>query len=207
MDDKEPLVKASLDWKMVEDLPARTGACRYLQSQWMKEYRSIEAAEQEWKEKSPIAYDLRDELLHHFSFAFNNSPDLYASYKKIAEGSGHADMIQDLSDLSALGKANPEPFVPIKSFNMVLLDKVDKIAEESAEILAKSNGEKYSDNVLRVLRDKAYTHLKESIDEIRRVGQYVFWRDDNRRKGYISKYAKRKRQKRNKDKNNGSEAK
>ncbi len=77
----------------------------------------------------------------------------------------------------------------------------------SAELLARANGEKNSDNVLRVLRDKANTHLKECIDEICRAGQNVFWRDDNCCKGYISKYAKQKRQKRNKDKNNGKGAK
>lgn len=34
---------------------------------------------------------------------------------------------------------------------------------------------------LKVWRDKASTHLKQAVDEIRECGQYVFWRDEARR--------------------------
>jgi hypothetical protein len=53
--DKELLVKAGLEWTLVEDLSIRIGACRYIQSEWQKEYRSIEDAQREWGEKSPAA--------------------------------------------------------------------------------------------------------------------------------------------------------
>jgi len=82
--DKEPLVKAGLDWNMVTDLPVRTGACRYIQSEWQKEYKSLEQAQKEWSEKSPEAYSLRDELIHHFYHAFYKLPDLYSITQKIS---------------------------------------------------------------------------------------------------------------------------
>lgn len=34
--DKEVLIKAGLDWKLVENLPQRIGALRYIQSQWQR---------------------------------------------------------------------------------------------------------------------------------------------------------------------------
>ena len=37
-EDKELLLAKGLDWEMfIEDLPIRTGACRYAQAMWMKE--------------------------------------------------------------------------------------------------------------------------------------------------------------------------
>ena len=30
--------------------------------------------------------------------------------------------------------------------------------------------------------------MKQAVDEIRRHGQYVFWRNEARKKGYVSRY-------------------
>ena len=75
-DDKAILTKVGLDWLLVEDLPIRAGACRYAQSIWARESQSREEAQKEWNAKSPDAFDLRDELVHHFLFAFRKEPDL-----------------------------------------------------------------------------------------------------------------------------------
>ncbi len=192
--DKELLVKSGLDWGLVEDLPIRTGACRYIQSEWQKEYRSIEDAQREWAEKSPTAFKLRDELLHHFKFAFHNRPDLLSRVKNIAEGGTNADMIQDLSDLSVLGKSNKDLFLNTL-METSQLDLAASTSDSLAVVLANSNGEKLKDNEKRILRDKAYAHMKEAVDEIRRCGQYVFWRDKIRYTGYTSRFIKRKNQK------------
>jgi hypothetical protein len=191
LSDKDALVKSGLDWNLVDDLPLRTGALRYIQSQWQKEYRSLEDAQKEWIQKSPAAYELRDELLHHFYFAYYKLPDIYARTQKIAEGDTHADMIQDLSDLAALGKANLKPLQAI-NIDPALLDKAEVMSEQMAALLANSNGKKLEDNKLRLLRDKAYMYMKEAMDEIRRCGQYTFWKDEGRYKGYISLFKKRK---------------
>lgn len=190
-DDKELLIKAGLNWSLVEDLAIRTGACRYAQSLWRKEYRSLEEAQREWAEKSPEAYELRDELLHHFLYAFRNTADLLARVKQISKGGRHADMIQDLSDLSALGKDNIK-LLEVINIDLALLDKAQNVAASISALLAKSNNQKLKDNNMRLVRDKAYAHMKESVDEIRRCGTYVFWKNENRKKGYVSKYNKTK---------------
>lgn len=190
--DKAVLVKAGLDWALVTDLPIRIGALRYIQSQWQKEYMSLESAQKEWADRSPGAYNLRDELVHHFLHAFYNIPDLYARAQAIAEGNSHADMIQDLSDLAVLGRANQKPLLSI-GLNVAMLDQAEAMSAEMASLLARANGKRMEDNQLRVVRDKAFAHLKEAVDEIRRHGQYAFWRDDARHKGYVSLYIKAKR--------------
>lgn len=189
--DKEALIKTGLDWQLVEDLPDRAAACRYVQSQWQKDYKSMEEAQREWTQKSPAAFAIRDELIHHFYHAFYKIPDLTNKVQKIAEGSSNADMIQDLSDLAALGKANTDLLNKIR-LDLNLLDNAVSIAEEMAGLLARANGLRMSDNELKVLRDKAYTYLKMCVDEVRRNGQYVFWHNNDRRKGYASAFARRR---------------
>lgn len=187
--DKEILIKAGLDWSLVDDLPKRTGACRYIQSTWQNEYRNIEAAQKEWKEKSPAAYELRNELLHHFFHAFHKNTSLYAQTRKISGGGTHSDMIQDLSDLSILGKANIE-LLKNTLMDICLLDKAAETASCISELLAKSTKQKLENRTLKILRDKAYAHMKEAVDEIRRCGQYAFWKNEERKKGYVSNYNK-----------------
>ena len=57
-----------------------------------------------------------------------------------------------------------------------------------AELLAQVNGERADGNRARIIRDLAYTHLKEAVDEIRDAGQYVFWDNEARLEGYYGKY-------------------
>ncbi len=101
--DKDKLIGAGLDWKLVEDLPARAGALRESQSRWFNARFTREAAQKEWMEKSPAAYDLRDQLLHTLRYGFRNHPVPLGRVAAIAEGHGHADMIQDLNDIAVLG--------------------------------------------------------------------------------------------------------
>lgn len=189
--DKEQLTNAALDWNLVTDLPGRIGACRYIQSVWQKEFKSVEAAQKEWSEKSPAAFNLRDELLHHCFHGYRNIPDLLRKAQKIAEGAGNADMIQDLSDLSVLGKSSSEPLTRI-NVDMSLFDLAETTSAAMADLLAKSNGARLTDNKLKITRDKAYTYMKEAVDEIRRTGQYVFWRNEERKKGYASRFLQQK---------------
>lgn len=190
LEDKAVLIKAGLDWALVEDLPLRAGACRYAQSIWARESQSREEAIQEWKSKSPEAFNLRDELLHHFTFAFRNEPDLVSKVQVIREGSSSADMLQDLSDLSVLGRENTALLKAV-GIDLKLLDQAAATADELSAVLAKANGEVGDDDAAKEMRDKAYTHMKMAMDEIRATGQYVFWRDEDRKKGYVSAYKKR----------------
>jgi hypothetical protein len=189
-DDKDKLTAASLDWTVVDDLPVRSGALRQAESLWFKERFTREEAEKLWNEKSPQAYELRNQLLHDFRFAFRKNSDLANRVSQIADGNGHADMIQDLNDLAELGKANTELLTAI-GFDAALLDTAAVMSDEMADLLSKATADRADNNHARVTRDKAYTLLKQAVDEIRECGQYVFWRDAQRYKGYVSVYFKR----------------
>ena len=193
-DDKDKLMAAGLDWTLVDDMPVRAGALREAQSLWYKERFAREEAQKEWNEKSPDAYDLRDTLLHVFRYAFRNEDDLTSRIAIIAEGSGNADMIQDLNDLSLLGKDHTDLLTAV-GFDITLLDTAATTSAEMADLLSQATVGRADENTERIIRDKAYIYVKQALDEVRACGQYVFWRDESRLKGYSSQYFKNRRKK------------
>ncbi len=190
-EDKEALIARGLDWeRFVTNLPIRTGAARHAQSLWISERYGQEEAAKEWKTIAPAAYELRNDLLADLRFAYRKREDLLSRVRAIADGSGDADMIQDLSDISALGKANPDELLQI-NFDMTQLDSITQQADELAILRAKANGATLDNTKAKNMRDRAFTHLKEAMDEIRDTGKYVFRKDPERYKGYISRYKRR----------------
>jgi len=66
-------------------------------------------------------------------------------------------------------------------------------ADKLSDLLARATTDRADNNSSRVMRDKAYTHLKQAVDQVRECGQYVFWRNEARLKGYASHYHRRTR--------------
>lgn len=186
-EDKEALESKGLDWTFVTDLPLRTGAARHAQSIWNAERYGQEEAARAWNEESPKAFEFRNDLLADLRFAYRKRVDLTARVRAIADGEGNADMIQDLSDISALGKANPEELTKA-NFDLTQLDLAEQRSNELADLLAKANGSRLDNSKAKDMRDRAYIHLKEAMNEIRDTGKYAFRKNPERFKGYISKY-------------------
>ena len=198
LDDQNDLTVKGLDWTLVEDLPVRCGALREASTNWSKEWRTREEAERLWLVESPKAYDLRNEIVHHFYYAFNDDPSLIAKVNKYLEGTTHAEMIQCLNDLSGLGKANQDLLTAI-GFDLTLLDLAAQKSDELASIYADATRDRQDFSEFKKIRDQAFTHLKEAVDKIRKCGQFVFWRTPDRLKGYRSNYVRRLNRRRTED--------
>ena len=185
--DKDALVARGLDPVVIDTLPTGAGACRQAQALWFKERYAKQEAEKEWQVKSPEAYQLRDELLAEYEFAFYDQPALMSRVDEAKNGSGHEDMIQDLNDLALLGKENND-LLTATNFDVTQLDRAATLSDEMADLLARVNGEKADDSAAKLLRDKAYTYLKKQVDEVKRYGKFVFRNNDERLTGYRSHY-------------------
>ena len=186
-DDAAALATVGITQEKMDDLPVRTGALREAQSLWFKEFNTQEEAKQQWDIQAPVAYALRDELIHTFRFVFRADPVLTGRVAEIAEGASHADMLQDLNDLSVLGKANSRLLSGI-GFDETKLDTAAQMSDDLAVLLAAVNGDRAEQSESKRFRDKAYTYVKELVDEIRDAGKYLFWKKPERLKGYISRY-------------------
>jgi hypothetical protein len=101
-------------------------------------------------------------------------------------------MIQGLNDLAVLGKDNPLLLKKI-NFDMTLLDRAAETSKRMAPLLAETTTEREGESDSKKIRDRAYTHLKEAVDEIYEHGQFAFRQDDERRRGYRSNYMYKRR--------------
>lgn len=185
--DQAQLVDVGVPQAYFDEMESRIGALRYAQSVWNKDRYTKEEAQQEWEELSPKAFDLKNELEHAFRFAFRNRPDLLRKVQSIEEGTSNSDMVQDLSDLATLGKANL-PLLTAINFDEAKLDQAANEASDLSVLLAKANGERKEESSPKITRDKAYTYLKQVVDEIYKAGKYVFWKDEAKLNGYSSRY-------------------
>ena len=99
-EDLIPFTAVGLNWEEHgATLPVKTGTLRYAQSVWVTQRYSQEEAQKEWNQKSGEANELRSDLISDFEFAFRKRDDLLSRLNEIKGGTGHADMIQDLSEL------------------------------------------------------------------------------------------------------------
>lgn len=190
-EDKDALVARGLDWTLVDDLPIRIGALVEAESRWIAQRFIRKEAGDQWALDAPAAYDLRNLILHEFRYAYRKNDRLTGRVRTIAEGYGYSDMLQDLNDLAVLGKENPAPLIAI-NFDMALLDQAAQMSDEKGALYAEASVDRVGYKEAKKIRDQAYTHLKLPVDEIRDCGQFVFWRDDARVKGYRSDYLARK---------------
>ena len=188
-DDEDALIRVGLDWNLVTTLPIRAGACREAQSIWIKERNIRQDAEQAWKDEAPAAFDLRDQLIHDFRFAFRKSDGLLSRVEEIAQGDSNSDMVQDLNDLAILGNAHTD-LLGLINFDLVKLETAAEVSDRMGDLLGATNGERKEVSESMVIRDKAYTYLKQAVDEIRECGKFAFWRNPDRMKGYTSDYWK-----------------
>ncbi|MCP5048174.1 MAG: hypothetical protein GY940_13465 [bacterium] len=186
-EDKEALIAKGLTWETVDDMPIRIGALKETETTWFTERFTRQEAAAQWMVESPKAYELRDQLIHDMRFAYRADVKLLKKVSQIADGYGHPDMIQDLNNLSGLGKKHSEPLIAM-GFDMTLLDTAAQLSDELGTLYAHASVERAEFSESKKLRDRAYTHLKEAVDEIYAVGQYLFWHDEERKKGYRSGY-------------------
>ena len=190
-DDKEELTSKGLDWTVVEDLPIRCGALRQAESNWHRAKFLRREAENIWVRELSKGYDLRNEIAHHFYYAFQDDTSLLRKVKKFLEGTTHAEMIQCLNNLSVLGRDNRELLRKI-GFDFTLLDLA---AQKSDELYTKKKAASWeSKDYLepKKIRHQAFTYLKEAVDLIYNYGRYVFWKNSDRLKGYRSNHLRKK---------------
>ena len=196
--DIKKLIAAGLSEKVIANIQLYAGACREEQSIWNREYNARQVAEQQWAEQMPLGYNLREKLAHAFSYAFRADESLLKKVRAFRVGRGHADMIQDLSDIAVLGRANL-PLLNAIHFDTNELNTAADLSSSLAGLFAQANGERLSDNNAKQMRDRMYTLLKQAVDEVYSCGRYLFWNDEKRLKMYRSAYEHSHRTKQKKD--------
>ncbi len=195
--DKEALAHAGLDWCVVEEIPLRANVLAGLQAEWIEKRDMPSDIRKEWRVALPKVLNLRKELIHNFRHAFHKMPRELTRLNNITKEASNAGIIMSLFTLSILGNKHSALLESIH-MDMGMLERAKKDSEALAKLLAKINNSRYTRTEQQKMRNKAFWRLKEAVDEVRRIGQFVLWKDKDKLKGYVSLYKKNKKQRQKK---------
>jgi len=190
-DDLDVLLANGLKEQYLNELLPASDALLTAESIWRNEIESGGEFSNEWKAKSPEAFELRSILLHTYKYAFRNDPDLLKLLAELQKGSSNTDLIEDLHGLNLLGLKYADKLQAINA-DKALVVRSGELAIVMGDLLAKVNSQRIGSNDSKTIRDKAYTYVNNLLNEVRECGRYVFWKDEKRLKGYRSNYNRKK---------------
>lgn len=185
-DDKVKLINVGLTEEVIESLLPLSRALRAAESIWISVKNDFADIHSQCKKELKKAHELYSQLLHAFRYAYRDNDKVQTKLKNISTGYSHADLIQNLSNLAQIGHAHPEELIAI-NFNIALLNTAIEMSDNLGNLLGQSEADDNYHEAMD-LRNRAYTKLMDTMKAIRAAGQYVFWRSNERVKGYASEY-------------------
>lgn len=185
--DLTQLAAAGVDPLIGETLSLRTEALIHAQSICGTAMLSADKSYQQYQLERAKAEALKDELIKAFRFAYSSRPDLLRQVKSKRGRGSIETLIQDLHNLSILGKANPEMLTTI-GFDLQQLEVATSSSVQLSQLLATVKKSKASKANNHAIRNKAYTLLKTTVENLRLAGRYVFHDQPDKLKGYKSRY-------------------
>lgn len=153
-----------------EKMDRRIGACRIAQSLYGVHAKADEGTKKRWSQKHDEAVKLKATFNKYIRFACVEFELSNTAIKKIADGSGTADLIQDLSDVSILAGEMKE-YLDTINFDLTLIDTASTLA---SELGALKNAAERDRSEAKVIRDKIVTLLIQSITKVRRWAHLIF---------------------------------
>jgi hypothetical protein len=185
--DKDALIGVGLSAELVDSLQDRYLALQEAESRWRHISRSDSDEAAQFYQQEKEAKMLRKELIHAFRFAFRSHSDLMTSVRRVTKGASVADLIQDLMDLTVIGRSGAELLKEI-NFDLTLLDRSERLCNDLSIAKGKYFAGEYEHDLARSIRNRFYTYLLQAVRDIRDAGKYAFRNNPDRLQGYVSKY-------------------
>lgn len=175
----EKIVAGSrLDAALCEALKPRRKLLEGTEQDWLAHRLSQSSSDR--KDAQKKAEQLKKDLIAALRYFLHHDPAVQARVDDIIPGTGLADLIDDLSKLATLARENAASLrradLPADA-----ADQADLLAarlgddEAARSVVASDEGRNLMD-----LRNRAFWHLREAMDEIRAAGRYVFRNDPAR---------------------------
>lgn len=165
-------------------------ASREAQAAWTVVWGGRKTAKR--KDAEARGAELRGYLMAACRWSLRADADAQATLDRIAEGSGLADLVQDLHDLAALIESNAAGFGDDSTFEPA--EQASAAKEAAAEIAgglatAFADGDK---EAAKDLRDRAAAYLNDQMSDLRAAGSYAFRGTDDLQR-FRSSYRRRSR--------------
>lgn len=171
--DRALLEAVGLDWQLVDDLSLRVAACRYIEGEWQNHLSTTSDAEKEWTQKRDEAKALSVDLTRALRFALRRKLNVLGAQKQTTGYLSQAAFIEYCYNIAFLAADYKEQLQAV-GFDVSRLDGACDDAEHLSVLLARVHTERGEQYIIRNQRNRAYTHLKEAVDQIRRCGKFAF---------------------------------
>ncbi|MFA9370109.1 MAG: hypothetical protein ACERIH_00155 [Labilibaculum antarcticum] len=172
---------------LIDELHARTKALSRAQLNWVELTGEKKQAMTNFKAETPALLKLRKCLIDNMQFAFRNDKDLLKKIRDIKKGNSLTNIIFDLALLARLGKSNAKTLQAI-NFDLSLCDKATSEYERISKLQAIKDSKMYVPDDMLLIRNKAFTLLKQVVDEIRSYGKFAFRDNPEIVKAYQSQH-------------------
>ena len=144
-------------------------------------------ADKEWTIRKPAGVEVRRLLIRDFLYAFRKNQELLDCVQQIIDGKGNRDLLLDILSCSKLGKGNI-PLLNKINADVTLLDKAASLYTELSDIFARMTIDPKTHKKAVSIYNKAWTYLKEALDEIYEAGRFAFDEKDERHSLFYSDY-------------------
>ncbi len=188
VDNKDTFATKNFPTEEIAYFERRIGACRIAQSNYSTLAKGDEVNKIVWAQKHDEAIALKSNINKHVRFACTEFQLSTTVIKKISEGTGIADLIQDLSDLATLGN-NIQEYLEKINFNLTLLDRAAELASELGKLQELSQHDR---SQTKIIRDKLVTLLNNSVSKVRRWAHLVFEDDSPELPRFYATYSRKK---------------
>lgn len=188
--DAEKLAVAGITEAIINELMTAAHGLRYLESIWIHEYKILTEGQKLWKDLRNEALELRAETLHFCRFVFRNDEMKMKVIQEIAKGRRNADLIQDLSDLTHFCELNKEALLAV-NFSEEKMARIKYLLAACSEYMGIAHEDTNLKSPSMLIRNRAFTYLKQLIDEVRVAGKFVFRQKPDRLKLYASEYRRK----------------
>ena len=192
VDDLPQLLAAGLSPGLHESLAARVDLCAKAQSAWA----SVQATNLV-KEELEEGRQFMAKLVRQYRYALRKHPKHLKLIRRMASERSNAALFQNLLTMAIIGEEDHELFLP-PGLDPALPARARYLSEYLPSRYAEYTSEQKSGYDSRLLRDRAFTLLKQAVDELRVCGRYVFANNPHHYQGYCSDYMKKKASKQKK---------
>ncbi len=187
VEDRETLIGYGADESMIDSLPVRAACFSYAAAKYQISFGDDPDVRKEFEELFPQALKTREYLERFCRHGYRRNPGQLAKLGKIAEGRGHSDTVFDLLPIRLLIESNPEPLKAMRAFKWEMVDEAEELYEKLSRVYARSKIDPHKIDTARDMLDRAYTYLKQAMDEIKEIGQFAF-EGTERYQAYVSEF-------------------
>jgi|GEM_PF-4227486 len=183
-DDIDELKKINYSPLQLKRLEELAYACEFINTEWCTVCNITNYNTTNWSRLSKEALIVINSLIHTLRFAFRDNPELITVIEYISDRNIKNNIIENLNKLYYTGMNNN--IIVEKTIDNRLINEANNLSKLLMAELEKINGDIYSENNIRIMRDKTYLMLSNEVDELKHYGRYIFWHNNDRLKGYMN---------------------